>query len=58
MLDEKILKRKLRKARKELRALKEVGYPPADKMVKEPEGKKLWELLAQRENNIHSGDRL
>lgn len=58
MLDEKKLRRRLRKARKEVRALKEMGFPPADKMVREPEEKKLWELLVQRERNIHSGDRL
>ncbi len=49
---------RLRKARKELRRLKEKGIvaPPVDKMVKEPEkGKEVWELLAIRERDIHSG---
>lgn len=58
MLDEKKTKARLRKARKVIRELKGMTSPPVDKMVREPEGKKIWELLAQRERNIHSGDRL
>ncbi len=53
-------KARLRKARKALRELKEKGIvvPPNDKMVRYPEKKKeFWELLAERERNIHSGDR-
>ena len=31
--------------------------PPRDKMIKAPERKKeIWELLAEREKNIHSGE--
>ncbi len=59
MLDEKKTKTKLRKARKTLRELKAKGIvaPPVDKMVREPERKKeIWELLANRERDLHSGD--
>ncbi len=56
MLDEKKMRRKLRKARKEVRSLKEMVAPPMDKMMRTSETKQLWELLVQRERNIHSGD--
>lgn len=59
MLDQKRDKTKarLRKARKALRELRKgLDAPPMDKMVREPNKKKeIWELLAERENNIHSG---
>ncbi len=60
-IEEKHDKRK-GKIRKEYRHIRDIKTraletPPVNKMILTPEKKKnIWELLADRERNIHSGD--
>ncbi len=58
-MEEDKTKEKLKRARRALRKLKKsITEPPKDKMVKEPEIKKsIWNSLAQRGYDLHSGDK-
>jgi hypothetical protein len=50
--------RKGKRARTVPRLHRELDNPPQDRMIRQPEKKKeIWELLAQREKDLHSGER-